>query len=176
MFIRALYLLKQQTTAISLFRAALLIPHITKSGSSWDKTVNLYSNLFTNTHLIVFIITTIFNVHYISEVLLSCGTTCNPERQLYISQTVHRHITAGPSHSRSSSPSLSHYLYAAVVVWAGVCMCVCLGVDMEVGRGLQQGNLKAVIREQRRERKRPTSLQLRISCEPRLRKMAPGVA
>lgn len=74
--------------------------------------------------------------------LLSCGTTCNPERQLYISQTVHRHITAGPSHSRSSSPSLSHYLYAAVVVWAGVCMCVCLGVDMEVGRGLQQGNLK----------------------------------
>lgn len=108
--------------------------------------------------------------------LLSCGTTCNPERQLYISQTVHRHITAGPSHSRSSSPSLSHYLYAAVVVWAGVCMCVCLGVDMGVGRGLQQGNLKAVIREQRRERKRPTSLQLRISCEPRLRKMAPGVA
>lgn len=69
MFIRALYLLKQQTTAISLFRAALLIPDITKSGSSWDKTVNLYSNLFTNTHLIVFIITTIFNVHYISEVL-----------------------------------------------------------------------------------------------------------
>lgn len=74
--------------------------------------------------------------------LLSCGTTCNPERQLYISQTVHRHITAGPSHSRSSSPSLSHYLYAAVVVWAGVCMCVCLGVDVEVGRGFAAGQFK----------------------------------